>query len=130
MLATLQFTWIWNDFLWPLIFTQSDDKRTIMIGIVNLKGQYSRRLGRAGRTVARSQPAHAACLPLLPALFHQGHDHGRESKDNAMAQLNLSNLRKSFGAVQVIKGLDLTIEDGEFVVLLDHRAAASPPSCA
>ncbi|MDE0208497.1 MAG: carbohydrate ABC transporter permease [Boseongicola sp.] len=40
-LATLQFTWIWNDFLWPLIFTQSDDKRTIMIGIVNLRGQYT-----------------------------------------------------------------------------------------
>ena len=41
VLATLQFTWIWNDFLWPLIFTQSDEKRTIMLGIVNLKGQYS-----------------------------------------------------------------------------------------
>ncbi len=41
VLATLQFTWIWNDFLWPLIFTQSDDKRTIMLGIVSLKGQYS-----------------------------------------------------------------------------------------
>ena len=41
VLATLQFTWIWNDFLWPLIFTQSDDKRTIMIGIVNLRGQYT-----------------------------------------------------------------------------------------
>ena len=41
VLATLQFTWIWNDFLWPLIFTQSDDKRTIMLGLVNLKGQYS-----------------------------------------------------------------------------------------
>ena len=41
VLATLQFTWIWNDFLWPLIFTQSDEKRTIMLGIVSLKGQYS-----------------------------------------------------------------------------------------
>ena len=41
VLATLQFTWIWNDFLWPLIFTQSDEKRTIMIGIVNLRGQYT-----------------------------------------------------------------------------------------
>ena len=41
VLATLQFTWIWNDFLWPLIFTQSDDKRTIMLGLVSLKGQYS-----------------------------------------------------------------------------------------
>jgi ABC-type glycerol-3-phosphate transport system permease component len=41
VLAILQFTWIWNDFLWPLIFTQSDDKRTIMLGLVFLKGQYS-----------------------------------------------------------------------------------------
>ncbi len=41
VLVTLQFTWIWNDFLWPLIFTQSDDKRTIMLGMVSLKGQYS-----------------------------------------------------------------------------------------
>ncbi len=41
VLATLQFTWIWNDFLWPLILTNSDNKRTIMVGIVNLKGQYS-----------------------------------------------------------------------------------------
>ena len=41
VLATLQFTWIWNDFLWPLIFTQSDSMRTIMVGLVTLKGQYS-----------------------------------------------------------------------------------------
>lgn len=41
VLATLQFTWIWNDFLWPLIFTQSDEMRTIMLGIVNLRGQYT-----------------------------------------------------------------------------------------
>jgi len=41
VLVTLQFTWIWNDFLWPLIFTQSDNKRTIMLGLVSLKGQYS-----------------------------------------------------------------------------------------
>jgi len=41
VLGTLQFTWIWNDFLWPLIFTQSDDKRTIMLGLVSMKGQYS-----------------------------------------------------------------------------------------
>jgi len=40
VLATLQFTWIWNDFLWPLIFTQSDNRRTIMLGIVSMKGQY------------------------------------------------------------------------------------------
>ena len=40
VLATLQFTWIWNDFLWPFILTQHEGSRTIMVGIVNLTGQY------------------------------------------------------------------------------------------
>lgn len=41
VLGTLQFTWIWNDFLWPMIFTQSDSMRTIMVGLLTLKGQYT-----------------------------------------------------------------------------------------
>ena len=48
VLATLQFTWIWNDFLWPIIFTQSDDMRTIMVGLASLKGQYSVAYGVQG----------------------------------------------------------------------------------
>lgn len=59
VLATLQFTWIWNDFLWPLIFTQSDDKRTIMLGLVFLRGQY---------TVAWGVQGALALLASLPTL--------------------------------------------------------------
>jgi ABC-type glycerol-3-phosphate transport system permease component len=66
VLATLQFTWIWNDFLWPLIFTQSDDKRTIMLGIAFLKGQYSVAWGVQGALSL------AASLPTLVVfLFFQ-----------------------------------------------------------
>ena len=66
VLATLQFTWIWTDFLWPLIFTQSDNTRTIMIGIVNLKRQYSVAWGVQGALSL------AASLPtLLVFLFFQ-----------------------------------------------------------
>ncbi|MEJ7137503.1 ABC transporter ATP-binding protein [Amphibiibacter pelophylacis] len=35
-----------------------------------------------------------------------------------MAQLQLSQLRKQFGATQVVHGIDLDIADGEFVVLV------------
>ena len=35
-----------------------------------------------------------------------------------MAGLELGNLRKSFGSVEVIKGIDLTIRDGEFCVFV------------
>ena len=66
VLATLQFTWIWNDFLWPLIFTQSDEKRTIMLGIVSLGGQYSVAWGVQGALSL------LASLPtLLVFLFFQ-----------------------------------------------------------
>jgi ABC-type glycerol-3-phosphate transport system permease component len=41
VLATLQFTWIWNDFLWPMVLTRSVEARTIMAGIVSLQGQYN-----------------------------------------------------------------------------------------
>ncbi len=60
VLATLQFTWIWNDFLWPLIFTQSDDKRTVMLGLVFLRGQYSVAWGVQGAL---------ALIASLPTLF-------------------------------------------------------------
>ncbi|MEX3788075.1 carbohydrate ABC transporter permease [Paraburkholderia sp. BR14374] len=66
VLATLQFTWIWNDFLWPLVFTQSDEKRTIMLGIVNLNGQYSVAWGVQGAlSIMASLPT------LLVFLFFQ-----------------------------------------------------------
>ncbi len=66
VLATLQFTWIWNDFLWPLIFVNSDDKRTIMLGIVSLRGQYSVAWGIQGALSL------LASLPtLLVFLFFQ-----------------------------------------------------------
>ena len=35
-----------------------------------------------------------------------------------MANLNLSNVKKSFGSVDVIHGVDLQIDDGEFVVFV------------
>ncbi|WP_323765977.1 sn-glycerol-3-phosphate ABC transporter ATP-binding protein UgpC [Marinovum sp.] len=35
-----------------------------------------------------------------------------------MARVELKDLRKNFGAVEVIKGVDLTIEDGEFCVFV------------
>ena len=60
VLATLQFTWIWNDFLWPFILTQKADSRTIMVGILNLTGQY---------TVDWGGQAAASLIGSVPTLF-------------------------------------------------------------
>ncbi len=39
-LATLEFTWIYNDFLWAIVFMSSGDKRPITSSLQNLTGTY------------------------------------------------------------------------------------------
>jgi len=48
-----------------------------------------------------------------------------------MATVDLEGLGKSYqGGVRAVEGVDLSIADGEFIVLVGPRAAASPRSCA
>ena len=39
-LAIFSFLFAWNDFLWPLLVTNSDDLRTIQIGLAAFQGRY------------------------------------------------------------------------------------------
>lgn len=60
-LATLQFTFIWNDFLYPLVFTSGkDDVATIMLGLLNVKGQF---------TVAYGNQAALAVIASIPTVL-------------------------------------------------------------
>ena len=67
VLATLQFTWIWNDFLWPFVLLSLNAKaHTIMAGIVLLKGPYDKAWGvQSALSVIASLPT------LLIFLFFQ-----------------------------------------------------------
>ena len=40
-LATLTFVQAWNNFLWPLIITDSDSLRVITVGLSVFQGQFS-----------------------------------------------------------------------------------------
>lgn len=72
VLATLQFTWIWNDFLWPLIFTQSDNMDDDHGRSGHAQGTVQRRLGRTGRDVRDRQHPHADDLRLSSATSFAG----------------------------------------------------------
>jgi multiple sugar transport system permease protein len=62
-LAVLQFMNNWNDFLWPLVVTTSDDMRTLPAGLTLFGGQYVVNYGvlMAGATIS--------LLPLAIAFF-------------------------------------------------------------
>ncbi len=66
VLTTLQFTWIWNDFLWPVILIRSDEMRTVMVGLASLKGQYSVAYG-----VQSAMAVYASIPTLLVFIFFQ-----------------------------------------------------------
>jgi len=72
VLATLQFTWIWNDFLWPLIFTQSEDVRTVMLGIVFLRGEYEVAWGAQGALALLSSLPTLVVFLFFQRYFIQG----------------------------------------------------------
>jgi multiple sugar transport system permease protein len=40
-LSTFTFLGTWNDFLWPLVVTISNDKKTLPVGLATLQGQYN-----------------------------------------------------------------------------------------
>lgn len=42
-LAMFSFLYAWNDFLWPLLVTNSDELRTIQIGLTAFQGRYGTR---------------------------------------------------------------------------------------
>lgn len=39
-IATLEFTWIFNDYLWAIVLLRSDDLKPITAGLATLQGQY------------------------------------------------------------------------------------------
>ncbi len=65
-LGILQFTWIWNDYLWSLILLQSDHYKPVTLGLVTLRGQWiaSWNLIAAGSLIA-------AIVPLTVFLIFQ-----------------------------------------------------------
>jgi ABC-type sugar transport system ATPase subunit len=46
-----------------------------------------------------------------------------------MAEVILKNVRKSFGNVEIIKGVNLEIKDREFAIFVGPPAAASQRCC-
>ncbi len=65
-LGILEFTWIWNDYLWGLVLLASDNLRPITVGLVSLQGEYLSKWNiiSAGSLIA-------AAVPLVVFLVFQ-----------------------------------------------------------
>jgi len=65
-IAIFNFMWVWNEFIYPLVYTQSNDKYTVPLGVLFLNSQYNIEWGlqMTGLTVA-------TLVPLLVYLVFQ-----------------------------------------------------------
>jgi beta-glucosidase len=67
----------------------------------------------------------------LRARCGQGRGAGPEAgRRPEMGQVSLRGIRKSYGAVEVIKGIDLEVEDGEFLVFVGPSGCGKSTCCA
>ena len=64
--AIFNFMWVWNEFIYPLVYTQSNDKYTVPLGVLFFNSQYNIEWGlqMTGLTVA-------TVVPLLVYLVFQ-----------------------------------------------------------
>lgn len=65
-LSILEFTWIWNDYLWSLILIQSDNKKTVTLGLTSLQGQWI-----SSWNVIAAGALLAAVVPIIVFLLFQ-----------------------------------------------------------
>lgn len=65
-LGILEFTWIWNDYLWGLILLQSDNLKPVTLGLVNLQGQWV-----TSWNIISAASLIAAIVPLVVFLIFQ-----------------------------------------------------------
>ncbi|KHC91509.1 Binding-protein-dependent transport systems inner membrane component [Thermotoga sp. Mc24] len=65
-LGILEFTWIWNDYLWSLVLIQSDSLKPVTLGLTTLQGQWvtSWNVIAAGANLA-------ALVPIIVFLIFQ-----------------------------------------------------------
>ena len=61
LLVLIQFTWIWNDLLFGLVLSKSENVRPIMVALVGMQGVY----GADRRTVGDRRDADRCSAPTL-----------------------------------------------------------------
>ena len=65
-IAILEFTWVWNDYLWSLVLIQSDKLKPVTLGLANMQGKYL-----TNWAVIAAGSMEAAIVPIIVFLRFQ-----------------------------------------------------------
>ncbi len=117
--AIFQFLWVWNDLLVAIVFLGSGDDQLVLTGRLNaLLGS------RGGNWEILTASAFVTIIVpltrvLLAATLFRPRPARRLGQGRLiMADIKLTNLNKSYGAIHIIKDVNLDIKSGEFIVFV------------
>lgn len=117
----LAFIAAWNEFLFALTFTSSNEQRTVPVAIALLSGGSQFEIPRGtimAASVIVTARSSSSFLSSSDASFPASPPAASKARRKLMTTIQLRNLRKSFGAFDVIKGIDMDIRSGEFMVFV------------
>ena len=116
----LQVTGIWNDFLFGVVYTRPDTY-PMTVQLNNIVNSVAGREGiqrQHGRDPPHRPGAAGRLLHLRKTVRARHRRRRGERLGGGMTSVAIKDLSLNFGAVSVLKDLNLDVEDGEFLVLL------------
>ena len=116
-LFVILFIYGWNQYLWPLLITTDPSMNTIVMGI---KQMFPSGDDLADWPVIMATSILAMVPPVLVVVGMQKLVHPRSCRQREIEwrPSRSENIKKSFGKTEVIHGVDIDIEDGEFIVIV------------
>ena len=114
-----QFTNIWNDFLFGASFSDFDSQ-PMTVALEQPRPVLDGREGiqRAFRRGDHGRAAHAPRLRRRRPVLRARADGGLGERIRSMGFLDIKRATKSYGAVKILHETDISIEEGEFLVLV------------
>ena len=114
-----QFTNIWNDFLFGSTFA-AGDSAPMTVALYNHRQHLDRRhrIQRQYGGGDHRRRADPRRLHSRRTLFRARPDGRRGERISPMATLEIRALRKRFGSLEILKGIDISLEQGGFLVLV------------
>ena len=69
-LGILEFTWIWNDFIWGMVLIQRDAIKPVTVGIQNLQAAYIQSWGDGKCRSFNCNYSHRSGVPVFEKIFY------------------------------------------------------------
>jgi len=127
VLAVIIFTDQFMSFLWPLIATTSDELQVLTVGVAALRSHGGANYGlwsalRRHVADSRSEFSSSSCSdnssPVSCRRLETVRMPVSETRSNTAPAIELIEVGKSYGKVNVLNGVNLSIAPGEFIALL------------